>query len=378
MAAPEFIDFEWTAILLSIVTILPVHFLAWTTTSMSSDLRQYIQAIRQRAETTGRQWYWEKNADRSKPLAYALEYNPITLLLKTRRYIKRWRMLAPLMVSNQPTEILRRQEDFHLVRDRDQANSLRIEIAPATDRSSTTIESPVKLPSGNRKLVILHAFYENEADAIFEKLDRFTDYDLLLSTPIPAIRDLFLQRFDPSRAACFLVPNAGRDVLPFLLLLAFVDLSGYRHFVKIHTKRSSHLLNGGKWFSMNAEILIGDPAMTDRIFDLIDPNIPSIYGVECRPLHDHFKSNRHWLGFLMPNPPRQWQGCFIPGTMFAGSAAFLRRLADLKLHLHEFEKENGQLDGCLIHALERYLGFAAQNSGGECATFDALLSRAAQ
>jgi lipopolysaccharide biosynthesis protein len=343
---------------------------------MSDDLGKYIKEIQLRNALTGRPWYWEKNAHRSKPVAYALEYNPFTLALKTRRYISRRRMLAPLMASNRPTGILRKQADFRLFRDNRHSNSFEIQFSSAPSPSAfTLIDRAPKLPSGYRKLIILHAFYEDEANAIMDKLDQFTDYDLMLTTPIPAIRDRFLARFDPRRSACFLAANVGRDVLPFLLVLAFGDLSGYPHFVKIHTKRSSHLSHGGKWFSANVEVLVGDHRMTDRIFDLIDPKQPSIYGLECRPMTDHFRSNRHWLKYLLQTPDRNLKAHFIPGTMFAGSAEFLRQLAALNLHLHQFEEEKGQLDGCLIHALERYFGHFAQTHGGECATFDSLISK---
>jgi lipopolysaccharide biosynthesis protein len=163
-------------------------------------------------------------------------------------------------------------------------------------------------------------------------------------------------------------------VLPFLLLLAFADLSRYTHFVKLHTKRSPHLTEGASWFSCNVEILAGNKKMTDAIFQLIDPGRTGIYGVESRTLRDHFRNNRHWLEALLGKKGRECQGTFIPGTMFAGSAEFLRRLAALNLHLHDFEEEKGQLDGCLVHALERYFGYFAQSSGGECCSFEELLA----
>ena len=342
---------------------------------MCSDLGKYIKDIQLRNASTGRPWYWEKNAHRPKPIAYTLEYNPFTLLLKTRRYIDRRRMLAPLMASNRPTGILRKPADFRLLRDIRHPNSLEIQMDSVPDSSTfTPIDRSLQLPSGHRKVIIFHAFYEDEANAIMDKLDQFTDYDLMLTTPIPAIRDRFLARFDPRRSACFLAANVGRDVLPLLLLLAFQDLSSYQHFVKIHTKRSSHLSHGGKWFSANVEVLVGDHQMTDRVFDLIDPGRPCIYGLECKPITDHFRNNRHWLTFLLRNPDRNLKARFIPGTMFAGSAEFLRQLAALNLHLHRFEEEKGQLDGCLVHALERYFGHFAQAHGGECATFESLVS----
>ncbi len=351
---------------------------------MSEELRKYIEDLRFRTRPAGREWYWKGNANRPRALAYALEYEPFTLSLKTWRFVsvtvKRRRMLAPLTVSRRPTGTMWKPGDFKLFQESRRPSAMRIATPGAagssvSGESLTAIAKAPPLPSGNRKLVILHAFYSDEATAIFQKLDGLTDYDLMLTTPVSGIRDEFLDRFDPARSACFLVPNAGRDVLPFLLLLAFADLSRYSHFVKMHTKRSPHLTEGGSWFSSNMEILIGNKRMTDAMLQLIDPMRTGIYGVESRTLRDHFRNNRHWLEALLGKKGRECQGTFIPGTMFAGSGEFLRRLGALNLHLHQFEEEKGQLDGCLVHALERYFGYFAQTSGGECGSFEQLITR---
>jgi hypothetical protein len=350
--------------------------------NVPSELKKYIDGLRFRTKPGAREWYWKKNAHRPRALAYALEYEPFTLTLKTWRFItvtmNRRQMLAPLTVSNRPSGVLWKPSDFKLFRESRRPNAMLIQ-TPGQSNSSQSLESltemdrAIPLSSGNRKLVILHAFYEDEATAIFQKLDGLTDYDLMLTTPVPAIRDHFLKRFDPGRSACFLMPNIGRDILPFLLLLAFADLSRYSHFVKMHTKRSPHLADGSSWFSSNMEILIGSKRMTDQMFDLIDPARPGIYGVECLSLRDHFRSNRHWMQALLEKNGRDCLGTFIPGTMFAGSAEFLRQLGARNLHLHQFEEEKGQLDGCLVHALERCFGFFAQAGGGECCSFDQLI-----
>jgi len=341
-----------------------------------SDLASYIQDIRTRHATGGREWYWKSNAHRPRVIAYALEYEPFTLLLKVGQYIRRRRALAPLTFSHRPAASLRTDSDFQLYRTGDSGSSYLIQTPQSAmpPPSATLTDSPLKLPSGHRKLIILHAYYEEEARAIFDRLDAFADYDLMLTTPVPAIRDRFIDRFDPTHSACFMLPNVGRDVLPFLLLLRFADLSGYQHFVKIHTKRSSHLQAGGKWFSSNVELLVGQKPMTDALLQLIDPSRPSIVGLDQRTLKDHLKNNRHWLQALTGKPAGAIHGSFIPGTMFAGTGAYLRALASQRLHLQPFEPENGQLDGCLIHALERYFGYFAKQNGGICATFEQIIA----
>ena len=344
-----------------------------------------------RVSKGGREWFWPKNAHRPKVIAYALEYEPFTLLLKTHRFLnltlwlrmhrffKLRRRLAPLTVSNRPSGILLQASDFRVCRDPRQANSLGISIPFYGGGGAVgewpTIEGPVRLGGANRKLVVIHAYYQDEAKRIFDKLQRFNDYDLVLSTPIRAIRDEFLGRFDASRAICFLVPNVGRDVFAFLLVAAFVELSPYDHFVKVHTKRSGHLSYGADWFWMNIETLIGNKKMTDGLLEHIDAGRACIYGVECRDFRDHFWANRHWLKLLLEGQERKIKGQFVPGTMFAGSGRFLRELAARKLHLHRVEEEKGQLDGCLIHGLERYFGYLAQARGGECTSIESLLAR---
>lgn len=314
------------------------------------DLLNYFRDIRIRGSARTREWFWKKNAHRPKALAYALEYEPFTLLLKVHQFIHRTRKIRPLMRAQHPTSIRLRPEDF-----------------------SAIIPAPIRLAQ-HKKLILIHAYYENESRIIFDKLKDFTDYDLLLTTSKPAIRDEFLACFPAPRAAAILLPNHGRDILPFLLSAAFLDLSSYDHFIKIHTKRSAHLTYGNDWFWMNIESLIGNKPMTDRLLARIDPKLPSIYGVQTRPLHDHFRNNRPWLTLLMQTNPRRVRANFIPGTMFAGSAEFLRLLAKENLHLHKLEPESAQLDGCFIHALERYLGYFAQSHGGKCTTIESLIS----
>src|ERR1022692_3602467 len=150
---------------------------------MSCDLQEYIHDVRQRNASPRRHWYWRKNANRPKLLAYPLEYNPYTLLLKARRYVIRRKMLAPLMAPNRPTGVMHPASRYHLFAYKDVPNSLEIGLDSLRD----WIPRAQALPSGNRKLAMLHAYYEDEAGVIFDKLGQFTDYDLILTTPIPAI-----------------------------------------------------------------------------------------------------------------------------------------------------------------------------------------------
>lgn len=231
----------------------------------------------------------------------------------------------------------------------------------------------VHLDSGNDRVIFVHAFYEREAKIIFDRLDEYPDYDLVLTTPVPGIRDAFLARFDRCRAVCVEAPNQGRDILPFLLSLNILDLQRYRYFIKIHTKRSPHRSDGGLWFRLNLEFLLGDRVVSNAFFALLDAGRPCLYGVESMPIHDHLENNRYWLEALLGRKMEQARGQFIPGSMFMGTAVLLQALAARRFDTYPMEAENGQLDGTLAHALERYVGCLATDEGGECLAIESFL-----
>jgi hypothetical protein len=94
---------------------------------------------------------------------------------------------------------------------------------------------------------------------------------------------------------------------------------------------------------------------------LIDPSSPALLGTSIRPWTDHYAYNKHWLGELLRGHELSAASVFIPGSMFIGSGRFLEILKQSDLLRYRFEDEKGQLDGCLHHAVERYLGVIARS-----------------
>jgi lipopolysaccharide biosynthesis protein len=290
-----------------------------------------------------------------------------------RNFLRRSEMLRSTAACRPPQQL--EQVPRFLANRNDDIDANHVRLIDAPSHAMLANLPAIHLDSGNDRIIFVHAFYEREAQIIFDRLDAYPDYDVVLTTAVPSIRDTFLARFDRRRAVCVEAPNQGRDILPFLMALNFLDLHRYRYFIKIHTKRSAHLGDGGLWFRLNLEFLLGDRGVSNAFFALLDAGRPCFYGVESMPIQDHLENNRYWLEALLGRKMEQAHGQFIPGSMFMGTGVLLQRLAARRFDMYPMEAEDGQLDGTLAHALERYVGCLAADGGGECLAIESFLKK---
>lgn len=279
--------------------------------------------------------------------------------------------ISKLVVSNKPTGLYSDDLFLGLKKENDSYRFL-IENVNCTsgDLQDTICTTQLRLNTKNSKVVFIHAFYHEEAAYIYDKLKDFTDYDIVITSPHVEIIEEAKKRFSTERVLGFITPNHGRDVMPFLMSLKFIELNNYSHFVKLHTKKSKHLRDKGRWFKLNVEFLIGNKGITDRIFSLMPDDGPKIFGESVLEISDHLENNIHWLSYLLGDDPMRTHSKFIPGTMFLGTGSFLKLVKTMNLHRHKIEKEAGQLDGCCVHALERYFGYLATRHSGCCESLE--------
>ena len=164
------------------------------------------------------------------------------------------------------------------------------------------------------------------------------------------------------------MPNNGRDVAPFYYSLKCIDISRYIGFIKVHTKRSSHLRSGSDWFFQNINLLLGNKFFSDAVINSLGNTSPSLFGYSKIKLMDHYSNNKHWLDFLLPDLTASDlnEHYFIPGTMFIGNSNFLEAFSLFNFLSYQLEPEDGQLDGCFIHSVERYVGYLCSSGGGQC------------
>ena len=243
----------------------------------------------------------------------------------------------------------------------------------------------VLLPSQQRRwgdprpehlAVMVHGYYFDALESILERIPAALRgaITLYVSTPLGQLQRVaaLLQRQSWPHVALFGVVNRGRDIAPFLLQLLPAALEqGHSAFIKLHTKASLHLADGGSW-SEQLEASLLAPGLLRGLAAHLDahPTLGLLGPAGTRvPMTLQLQNNGPWLQRL-----RQFSGLsgqevlsasFIAGSMAAGRLAALRPLLDLGLRLDQFEPEAGQTDGTLAHALERWIGVVVQQQGLE-------------
>lgn len=152
-------------------------------------------------------------------------------------------------------------------------------------------------------------------------------------------------------------PNRGRDVAPFLMLLNAGVLDAFDVVLKLHTKKSPHLLFGGLRRQMLFLSLAGDRSNIARILSHFAGSNTGMVGMRSlfRSRPSFWMANRDRVTELCARmcPPVEPQLAFFEGTMFWMRVAALGPLRTAAIAETEFEEEAGQLDGTLHHALER-------------------------
>lgn len=158
--------------------------------------------------------------------------------------------------------------------------------------------------------------------------------------------------------------NRGRDIWPFVWLLGTGALDDYDAVLKVHTKRSPHLLDGEVRRRLLFAMLCGERRATARaLAAFLDSRTGMVSWAACwRTAPPYWMANRdrvHDVARRMGADAGQTPLGFFEGSMFWFRPAAFAALRELTLTAEDFEQEAGQVDGTLHHALERCFTIAA-------------------
>ena len=250
-------------------------------------------------------------------------------------------------------------------------------------RQADLVEEVVSLRP--RIAVVLHLFYPDQIGLFLEYLSCIpVGFDCFVSAKASEVRKVSLA-FEALSHLCRLevksFPNVGRDMAPFFVGFG-KELLNYELVLKLHGKKSPHNSELQNWLPLTLQGLLGAPWIVQQHCALLSDGkigITSVpppqpvasaierdgsWGHQARSFHRCAREReRLGLSGLQPHEPFS----FPVGSMFWCRAEVLKPLVDLNLRWSSFDREAGQLDGTLAHALERLVGLVCtQKLGLEC------------
>ena len=245
---------------------------------------------------------------------------------------------------------------------------------PDTAKLIDEINSAFK--RANDAAIIFHCHYEDLIPQIFDQyISPIRDADLFVTVRndvSKAVVEDLRRRFPRVFFVC--EENRGRDIRPFLIALRRIRAFGYSIACKVHTKKTPQMTGGGEqWRASLFGPLLGSVdsvAKAKEIFSrepaagVLAPR-GSVMNLQDRLVHVR---NTFWLNRLLYRIQRtdlvgKYAFSFPAGSMYWFRVAALSGLDDLILQHDEFERELGQADGALHHAVERLIGLYAETRG---------------
>jgi lipopolysaccharide biosynthesis protein len=220
--------------------------------------------------------------------------------------------------------------------------------------------------------IIIHAYYKDIFGEIIELITKIKSINLKLI--VTTTRENFSD-VETALIASKLnfellsLENKGRDILPFLKILKSERLEGYKYFLKLHTKKSPHRIDGERWRNEMIGTLLKEEFLLDFMeYSEKNAEIGMIGPVgHILPMSYYWGSNQKKildaavkLGFTKDDLLKIK---FVAGSMFFGRKDAFSPLLDLQFTDSDFEEELGQVDGTLAHAIERIFALVVKKQG---------------
>ncbi len=240
-------------------------------------------------------------------------------------------------------------------------------------------------PAAARPCAVIHAWYPDVFDELLQALQHSGLAWRIVVTTSPERRDEVerIARARGLQAEVHAFANHGRDILPFLHVAGRLLDEGEDLVLKLHTKRSTHRVDGEQWRNeLVARLLAPDRAAAIAQAFAAEPGLGLVAPEgHVQPLHFYWGANERNVRVLLSRlgiaQPDLEHDTFIAGSMFWARLPALRPLLDGHLQPSQFEAEVGQVDGTLAHAIERVFALAAREAGFRQATAAELLGLSA-
>jgi glycosyltransferase involved in cell wall biosynthesis len=225
--------------------------------------------------------------------------------------------------------------------------------------------------------VILHLYYPDMwNDMLPYLLNLGKQFDLFVTIPYDVdISENTIKENFPN-AQIYHCENRGRDIAPFLVVFSAIAKLGYKYICKIHTKKSPHIPNGIEWQQDMLRKLLGSRKLIPQIKKAFDKH-PD-WGLIAP--QGHVAPNNYFWGPNATNviklahsvgiPTDNIEFSYVAGSMFWFRPQAFNLLLEKGILAQDFDLEQGQQDGTLAHAFERFFGMATNYAGYKIAESD--------
>lgn len=221
-------------------------------------------------------------------------------------------------------------------------------------------------------VIVLHAFHMDVFREMVRCLIRSKQVwsSLFISSPPEKKAQLF-EILNANGLTFDYLPteNRGRDIWPFLQVLRQIQVDKNTAVLKLHTKKSGHLRAGDLWRRDIYGKLLGKNGIEQTVHLLNEDRGIGIVGPSDHvvPMNLYYGANANKLKDLSTRMGVRMEDLyrlqFVAGTMFYARLEALVPLLSLNLGKDDFEREEGQLDGTMAHALERAIAVSAFAAG---------------
>lgn len=224
--------------------------------------------------------------------------------------------------------------------------------------------------------VVIHLFYPELWETLTSQLDSVTKkFDIFVTVP-EKHKNIKLTHKD-NTVHVHVVPNWGRDVLPFLHVMRKIRSAGYEYVLKLHSKKSKQIstANANYWLKMTIGSLLFSKKSVNAVLKKLGEGV-KIIGVKkfavkmsvggepsFKPRIQKYYSSRIAKD-IIKNIEKY---TFSAGSMFWARADAFDDILERHLVADDFELEYGQLWDTLAHFLERDIWINIQNNHGKSA-----------
>ena len=228
-------------------------------------------------------------------------------------------------------------------------------------------------------LIQAHIYYTELLKEIINKVNNIpVPFDLYVTTDNEEkktyIENYLKNQSKSNKFEILITQNKGRDVIPCLLQLKDI-LMKYKYFCHIHTKKHGPKKGLGKyWQNYLYENLLGSKNIITQILSDFENNnklgfiFPEPFYFHIKDAYLHSYQNYYYIhklfNILFPNVDI-WAGnifTFPVGNMFWARTKAVYQLFNDKI-IKLAPEENGESDGTIIHAIERFWLYLVKLNG---------------